>query len=214
VDWFEFTGRPCSKQEKKGKQWIGSRRIRKTSEMGKKLVWVVGGCVCGWLVVSKTSKRVRNSLTLVTVCAYLSTACIPISRHMQTHTTYTYTDTNVTSALRTSAHELIELTIGIGGVVVLTPILNRQVHTHTHTHTYKHYYYSIFLVRQCYWINQPVIQLCWRAKHTRLLPRCHVHRQLRLQWWIDEANILPEEQPKAIVLQDECDRRSRLVKTS
>lgn len=113
--------------------------MRKTSERGKELVWVVGGCVRGWLIVSKTSKSVRNSLTLVTVCAYLSTACILISRHMQTHTTYTYTDTNVTSALRTSAHELIELTMGIGGVVVLTPILSREVHAHTHKH--KHYYY-------------------------------------------------------------------------
>ena len=99
------------------------------------MVWGVGGCVCGWFIVSKTSKSVRNSLTSVTGCAYLSTACILISRHMQTHTTYTYKDTNVTSALRTSAHELIELTIGIGGVVVLTPILNRGVHTHTNTNT-------------------------------------------------------------------------------
>jgi len=72
------------------------------------------------------------------VCSYLSTACILISLHMQTHTTYTCKDTNVTSALRTSAHELIELSIGMGGVVVLTPTLNREVHTHTHTHIHTH----------------------------------------------------------------------------
>ena len=31
---------------------------------------------------------------------------------------------------------------------------------------------------------------------------------------MDEDNILPEEEePKAIILQDECDRRSQLVKT-
>ena len=113
------------------------------------MVWVVGGCVCGWLIVSKTGKSVRNRLTLVTVCAYLSTACILISRHMQTQTTYAYTDTNVTSALRTSAHELIELTMGIGAVVVLTPILNREVHKHTHTHTHTHTHKLLLLNLPC-----------------------------------------------------------------